>query len=155
MGIGQRHGTFNSNGTNFDASIVTQNFGIERHHQFVTGVVYNDTTVNDNFFSIGEQTAGRAVSGPGASDHDRRRRRLRARFAATGAKTIGFHLATGLLQVSVTVAARNIKIDAVNGHEIWANASVAVVGGPITETPRARRPVGQPQRRRGREEALR
>ena len=67
-GIGQELGTFPSNGTNLNASMVTQNFALSGTKVFVTGVVYNDTIVNDDFFTVGEQTAGRAVGGTGCSD---------------------------------------------------------------------------------------
>jgi len=124
--------------------------------KFVTGVVYNDTTVNDNFFSIGEQTAGRAVSGPGASDTTGGGGGYELGFAATGAKTIGFHLATGLLQVSRDGRRRGTSRSTPStATRFWANASVAVVGGPITELHALGVPVGQPHRRRGRREALR
>ena len=69
-------GIFISGGTNYDASMVTQNFALSGSKIFVTGVVYNDTVVNDNFFSVGEQTAGRAVSATGGARRHRGRRRL-------------------------------------------------------------------------------
>ena len=56
---------FTSGGTNYNASMVTQDIALSGTKMFVTGVIYNDTVVNDNFFSIGEQTPGRAVSPTG------------------------------------------------------------------------------------------
>jgi Ca2+-binding RTX toxin-like protein len=134
VGIGQQTGQFLSGGVNYNSSMVTQNFALSGNKVFVTGVVYNDTIVNDNFFTVGEQTPLRAVGGTGGvSDTTGAGGGYELGFSTTGAKTIGFNLATGLLQVAVTVATKNIKIDAVNGHEIWTNSHLSVVGGPITE----------------------
>jgi Ca2+-binding RTX toxin-like protein len=130
VGIGQQHGTFSG----YDASMVTQNFAPGGTQVFVTGVVYNDTVVNDNFFSVGEQTAGRSVAGTGGvTDVTGGGGGYELAFTAGGAKTIGFSLATGAIQLAVTVPLANVKIDVVNGHEVWTNAHTSVVSGPVTE----------------------
>ena len=51
VGIGQQHGQFTTGATTYNASMVTQNFALSGSKVFITGVVYNDTVVNDNFFT--------------------------------------------------------------------------------------------------------
>jgi len=133
IGIGQELGTFFQNGTNFNASMVTQNFALSGTKVFVTGVVYNDTSVADDFFSVGEQTVGRPVTGPGIGDTTGAGGGYELGFATTGDKTISFALATGLVQVAVTVGTVNIKVDIVSGKEVWTNSDIAVLGSNVTE----------------------
>jgi Ca2+-binding RTX toxin-like protein len=133
IGVGQQIGKFTDDGSTFNASMVTQNFGLSGNKLFVTGVVYNDVVVNDNFFSVGEQTAGRVVSVPGVGDTTGAGGGYELGLTSGGVKVVSFNLSSGLVQLSVTVGARNIKIDLVNGHEVWTNADLAVVAGPITE----------------------
>jgi serralysin len=133
IGIGQQLGQF-TDGLTYNASMVSQNFALSGNKVFITGVVYNDTVVNDNFFTVGEQTPGRAVSSPGAAtDVTGAGGGYELGFTTAGAKTVTFNLATGLVRAAVTLNAKNIKIDVVNGHEVWANANLTAVSGPITE----------------------
>jgi Ca2+-binding RTX toxin-like protein len=134
VGIGQQHGAFKNGGTNYDSSMITQNFATSGSKVFVTGVVYNDI-INDNFFSINEQVVGRGISGTGGvSDVTGGGGGYELSFATnSGAKAITFGLATGAVGVSVTVGTTNIKVDVVNGREVWTNASLAVTTTNVTE----------------------
>jgi Ca2+-binding RTX toxin-like protein len=129
IGVGQQLGEFDG----FNASMVTQNFALSGTRIFVTGVVYNETVVNDNFFTVGEQLANRAVTAPGLNETTGGGGGYELGFAAGGVKTVSFNLPTGILAVSFTLGSKNLKIDAVNGHEIWTNANLTVVSGPVTE----------------------
>jgi serralysin len=134
VGIGQQHGAFLDGGTNYDASMITQNFAVRAGKAFVTGAVYNDTVVNDNFFSIGEQVVGRAISGTGGvTDVTGGGGGYELAFTTSGAKAITFSLATGAVGVSVTVGTTNIKVDVVNSKEVWTNASLHVTTTNVTE----------------------
>ena len=62
------HGHVHQNGGTYNSSMVTQNFALSGTKVFVTGVVYNDTVVNDNFFSVGEQLAAAPSPPAGVSD---------------------------------------------------------------------------------------
>jgi Ca2+-binding RTX toxin-like protein len=133
VGVGQEHGTFTSDGHSYDASMITQNFARSGGTVFVTGVVYNDTTVNDNFFSIGEQTTNRAVTSSGASDTTGGGGGYALGFSTQGPKTITFDLTTGDVAVNVNAASVNIKLDIVNGKEVWTNSDLSVKSGPVYE----------------------
>lgn len=132
VGIGQEVGKYNSGGTNFNASMITQDFGKSGTDVFVTGVVYNDTRKNDNFFTVGEQVSGRAVSAAGANDHTGAGGGYELSFSAGGSKTITFNLASDVT-VDVAVGSQNIKIDIVNGREVWTNASIDGVSANVKQ----------------------
>ena len=53
VGTGIRYGVFTKNGTNYNASMVTQNFGFGSG-AYITGVVFADTVRADRFYDIGE-----------------------------------------------------------------------------------------------------
>lgn len=117
IGIGQEMG----GGT----SMVTQDFARSGNSAFVTGVVYDDTTVDDDFFSVGEQTVGIAVSATGANDTTGSGGGYELEFAAgAGARTVTFDFAGTDVVVDLNVGARNIKLDIVNGDELWTDSDV-------------------------------
>ena len=108
----------------FNVSMLTEDFATKQgSNSFITGVVYSDTTTKDDFFTVGEQTANRKVSGSGASDKTGAGGGYELEYATTGNKTITFDLAGADLKVKVKLGDTNVKIDAVNGREIWTNAS--------------------------------
>lgn len=53
IGTGIRHGIFTS-GSDFNASMATEKFGARSGNPFVTGVVYEDRVVDDDFYTLGE-----------------------------------------------------------------------------------------------------
>jgi uncharacterized protein YkwD len=61
LGIGQKQGLFNQGGTNYLASMVTQNFAKTGTRYFLTGVIYNDTNSN-RFYDVGEGIDGVTVT---------------------------------------------------------------------------------------------
>jgi Ca2+-binding RTX toxin-like protein len=123
IGIGLDTGNFKGS----NVAMVTQDFGVTSADSihvslFITGVVYNDTTKNDDFFTVGEEQAGIGVAGSGASDSTGAGGGYELEYTSLGTKTITFDLPTGDLTVDVVFGTTNIKLDAVNGREIWTNA---------------------------------
>ena len=110
--------------------LVTQNFGVSGTQSFLTGVVYNDTRVNNDFYDIGEAVQGVVVTvtasaatppvqvaaGPSGS-----RWHVCRAYSGGGLATT----------VSATVEAgnRNAKLDLVNGNELWASANTILGQG--------------------------
>ena len=122
--IGVGHGMGSWHGQ--DASVITTDFArnFEDSTFFITGVVYNDTKKNDDFFTVGEQqSASISDEGSSASDTTGAGGGYELGFATSGTKTITFDLETGDVIVDVAFHGRNVKVDLVNGDEIWTNAS--------------------------------
>jgi len=133
VGIGQQIGKFTSSDGAFNSSMVTQDYGLGSGGVFITGVVYNDTT-KDDFFSVGEQVSGRIVSSAGApSDTTGAGGGYELLFAGGGSKTVAFDLAEGVVSVAVTVGATNVKLDVVNGREVWTDTGLTLVSSNVTE----------------------
>jgi Ca2+-binding RTX toxin-like protein len=139
IGVGNDTGGYKPSGssTTYNASMITTDFATKGTASFVTGVVYNDTVANDDFFSVGEETVGRGVAGSGASDTTGAGGGYELQFASAGTKTITFDLATADLTVSVALGDANVKVDAVNGNEIWTNASALASQSTAITTLRA------------------
>ncbi len=134
-GVGQKVGDFVSSKHHYNSSMVTQDFGTDKSgHAFITGVVYSDTVKNDNFFSIGEQQTGVAVSagqgGTAVSDTTGGGGGYELAVAASsGHWTLTFD---DSVSVDVKLGSNNAKVDFVNGHEIWTTSSTASLSDTIT-----------------------
>ncbi|HTV67044.1 MAG TPA: CAP domain-containing protein [Rhizobiaceae bacterium] len=131
IGIDQTAGKFLSSGTNWNASMVTQVFGVPNVDRvFVTGVIYRDTVTNDNFFTVGEQRPSKAVSSPGQNKTT----------GAGGGYELSYAPGAGVTQitidgkvVSLNLSTRNVKLDLVNDREIWTDGNVTLISTTITE----------------------
>ncbi|MBL1209034.1 MAG: hypothetical protein FWJ34_04710 [Geminocystis sp. GBBB08] len=55
IGIASLEGIFTSNSINYNAVMTTQHFAYSGNNgAFLTGVIYNDSVINDDFYTIGE-----------------------------------------------------------------------------------------------------
>jgi Ca2+-binding RTX toxin-like protein len=133
MGVGQQSGKYNFSNGEFNSSMVTQDYGRSGSTLFITGVVYKDTVVKDNFFSVGEQIAGRTVSGGGESDKTGAGGGYELEFSSGAARTIDFSLTSGKVSVQVGAFTENVKLDVVNGNEVWANGDIAGVSSNVRQ----------------------
>ncbi len=134
VGIAQVNGSFTPRGTTYNASMVTQDFAVSGSKVFVTGVVYNDTVVKDDFFTVGEEVArGRVTGTGGLSDTTGPGGGYELGFSSAGTKIISFTLATGTVSVNMTLGSSNLKLDVVNGHEVWTNASLTSLTTTVKE----------------------
>lgn len=129
LGIAQEAGVFTSGGTNWNASMVTQNFGSTGTAFFVTGVAYNDSD-GDKFYSIGEGVAG-VTFAAGAQT---------ATTTAAGGYALSVSVPATAVAVSGTVGATafsvlldvslgNAKLDIVNGTTFYSSADITLVSG--------------------------
>lgn len=133
IGIGQQFGSFTYDEGTFNTSMITQDFGKSGSNIFITGVVYNDTVIDDDFYSVGEQVAGVNVSSAGTADQTGMGGGYELIYGAGGDKSIDFNLATGTITVGLTLGTTSVKVDVVNGSEVWANASIASVSSNVSE----------------------
>lgn len=128
VGIAQEAGKFQSGAYNFNASMVTQNFGTSGSAVFVTGVAYNDLN-KDNFYSIGEGTAGVTLTSQGVTDTTK----LAGGYALalTAGPTVEVTGQVGTTDFSATVALDkgNVKFDVVNGTTIFTSGNITLGSG--------------------------
>jgi Ca2+-binding RTX toxin-like protein len=124
IGIAQEIGGFLSNGTNWSASMVTQNFARSGANFFLTGVIYNDGT-DDDFYGIGEGVGGVSVTVAGGGGDTSSAAGGYEIGLTGGAKTVTI----GGVTLGLTIGAGNVKLDLVNGNEIWTSATVSNVTG--------------------------
>jgi uncharacterized protein YkwD len=66
LGVGQKEGNFLYNGSNYLASMLTQNFAISGANYFLTGVIYEDKN-NNAFYDVGEGLNGITITIDGES----------------------------------------------------------------------------------------
>lgn len=130
VGIGQDIGMYNTGGTNWNASMVTQDFATSGDKVFVTGVVYTDNVKKDDFFSVGEQVKGLAVDGGGPADITGSGGGYELQYASGGTKTVTFG---GGMSVELVLGGTNIKLDLVNDSEVWSNATIKGTSAAVTE----------------------
>lgn len=119
IGIGHATGDFKG----YNASMITQDFGASGSTRFITGVVYDDTNGND-FFTVGEQTAGRGVAGGSVAESTGAGGGYELGFTSAGSRTITFDLEAADITVTVALGERNAKVDVVNGDEIWTDTTL-------------------------------
>ncbi len=112
LGIGQQEGVFTSDGTDFQASMVTQNFAFSGSTLFLTGVVYDDQD-SDAFYSPGEGLGSVQITVNGSEVGTTAQAGGYSLALGPGDYTIGFsggdldeaHVHT------VTIADRSVKLD--------------------------------------------
>jgi serralysin len=120
VGIGQELGKFGA----YNASMVTQDFARSGSSVFVTGVVYADTVTKDDFYSVGEGKGGVTVSASGRSDISSPAGGYELALSP-GKQTVSM----GGVKTELTVGTQNVKLDLVNGTELWTNETVRLVSG--------------------------
>ncbi len=68
VGLGVRAGEFESDGMPFNSVMVTENFAASGTGVFLTGVAYDDTGLDDDFYTPGEGLGGVTITATRASD---------------------------------------------------------------------------------------
>ena len=128
IGVSQEAGTFKSGATTFNAAMLTENFGTSGDDVFITGVAYNDTS-KDNFYSIGEGTAGVTLTAQGITDTTKAAGGYALALAAGAAVEVKGRV--GALDFSATVALDNgnVKFDVVNGSTIFTSGDIKLGSG--------------------------
>lgn len=140
IGIGVKPGKFNQ----YNAVMTTQNFAKSGSSVFLTGVAFDDSVVDDDFYSVGEGLGGIEVTATRQSDQKK--------FTTTTFGSGGYQVALdpGTYQVSfsggglgqtvsetVSINAKNIKLDLAT-DQLAAPA-------PVNPTPQPPAPIPAPQ----------
>jgi uncharacterized protein YkwD len=127
VGIGQSTGSFNQDGTEYNSSMVTQNFAYRGSQYFLTGVVYQDTVVNNDFYTVNEGTGGVQVRA-GINNVLVDTTSVAGGYeAALNNGTYNIHI--GVANFFITIASRNVKVDFVNGNQLWTDSSLTAISG--------------------------
>jgi hypothetical protein len=121
VGTGVRYGVFTTGGVNYNASMVTENFGRRSGNAFITGVAYTDAVVDNNFYSVGEGAGGVLITATNVSSG--------ATYSTDTGTSGGYSLQvpdgtytvtavgggiSGQVQhLNVSVSGRNVKVDVV------------------------------------------
>ena len=125
--MGVRFGTYttpaaeteSTSATGWNAVVVTEDFGVNKGDSYITGVVFDDAVVDDQFYSIGEglgdvevratnQTSGQqffTTTGPSGGFA------LRVPDGSYHVVATGSELPNGFVAADVVVAGENIKLD--------------------------------------------
>ena len=128
VGTGLNSGQFTQNGNTFNSVMLTEDFGIpDVAIRMLTGVAYNDTVVNNDFYDVGEQKAGVQV-------------KVGAVLKATGGALSGGYsgdignaamslvFSGGGMPKAITVeigaGTANVKLDVVDGNTIYSSTNI-------------------------------
>lgn len=123
VGVGQANGSFNVNGLEYDSSLLTENFAYRNTGEFfLTGVVYTDTVVADDFYTVDEGTGDVVINaGPGRIDVSS----PEGGYEVTMVNGT-FDVTIGTAVITVTINNRNVKLDLVNGNQLWTDSSMTL-----------------------------
>ncbi|MFM7250553.1 MAG: CAP domain-containing protein [Planctomycetaceae bacterium] len=119
VGLGVRAGEFESDGMPFNSVMVTENFAASGTGVFLTGVAYDDTGLDDDFYTPGEGLGGVTITATRASDQSV----FETTTWATGGYTLrlpsgtytvvaaGAGLPRPVTHAGVSITTRNVKRD--------------------------------------------
>lgn len=68
IGAGILTGVMTSGGNNYNAVVATADFAVSGSAVYLTGVVYSDAVLNDNFYTVGEALGGVSITATRSSD---------------------------------------------------------------------------------------
>lgn len=126
IGVGQEIGSFTSNGTTYNASMVTENFARAGTRAFITGVAYQDKD-GDGFYDVGEGMGGvtfdwRGDTGNAAATQAAGGYGVAIPTGLTG--TAGVAVTSGgvTMDVTLSMTGNNVKLDLMNGNTLAASA---------------------------------
>jgi uncharacterized protein YkwD len=134
IGVGERTGVFTQGGTNFNSTMLTQDFGARSGAIFVTGVAITDANANA-FYDVGEGMGGIdvAVVASGASSGTTEAAGGYAVAYSGGPAVVTFSGGGLSVPISVTVnaGAHNVKVDLLGPSVIGSSASTTLGAGAI------------------------
>jgi len=124
-GISQENGVFEAG---WNASILTQKFGVSGGDVFLTGAVFDDTDKNGSY-SVGEGTDGFAVSAADAETSTWASGGYSVGVASNAATTVTLGNGDSPIQVTVDLSGDNVKLDLVDGAHILTSGDVILGAG--------------------------
>lgn len=135
IGVAQEVGKFTSNGTAYNASMVTENFAKSGTDLFVTGVAYNDAD-RDGFYDVGEQrsgvvvdwlgNAGGAVTSASAGGYN-----VRVPGGLNGTADVAVTAGGVTMNATIAMPGTNVKLDVVDGRVLASSHSLTLGAGGV------------------------
>ncbi len=130
IGIAQVAGQFTaSNGTTFNASMITNKFVGQGGSQFLTGVIYTDDN-EDGFYSIGEGVVGVGITVNGDTVTSAAAGGYALALAAAVVE-VSFDWEGTMLSAQVDLSAGNVKLDLVDGLRLMSSGDLVLGDGVI------------------------
>ncbi len=131
-----RYGMFYASGYNWYASMVTENFGDRGGDPFITGVAFDDSVVDDDFYTVGE--AARDVTIRAVRNTDQ------ATFTTTTGPSGGYTLQVPNGSYTVTATGGEIATQIVRSNVLVSGANRKVDFVVTESDPPQPDPVGDP-----------
>lgn len=128
VGLAQEAGVYTYNGRDYNASMLTQNYGKTGSNIFVTGVVYNDSDGND-FFSIGEGRSGATFSVGSTSTQSQSAGGYSIETSASTTLEVSISYQGFNGNLMVEPGGENVKVDLVDGHKVLLSKSATLLSG--------------------------
>lgn len=128
VGIAQEAGKFFTQGYDFNASLVTQNFSKSGSIYFVTGVSYADRN-GDGAYSIGEGVSGTLFASAGVAKLSAAAGGYALRVGLSDAVAVTGTVGTLAFSATVDVSVGNAKLDVVNGNTFHSSADITLGAG--------------------------
>ncbi len=130
IGIAQVAGQFTaSNGTTFNASMITNKFVGQGGSQFLTGVIYTDDN-EDGFYSIGEGVVGVGITVNGDAVTSAAAGGYALALAAAEVE-VSFDWEGTMLSAQVDLSEGNVKLDLVDGLRLMSSGDLVLGDGVI------------------------
>jgi hypothetical protein len=128
VGVAAEAGVFSQGGNNFNAVMLTEDFGAIDSARFVTGVCYADTDSN-RFYSMGEGIGG-VVFSVGTARVLTEAAGGYAVATGRGTATLVSGTSSGLsFQASVDMSLGNVKLDLVNDAKFLSSGNITLISG--------------------------
>ena len=127
VGVSVETGIFTS-GSNYNAAIVTQLYGLSGSAVYLTGVAYTDSDL-DLFYSMGEGRGNVVFTAQGHSDTTEAAGGYALDLAAGSAVAVTGSAGGVAFSCTLDMSAGNVKLDLVSGSAFFASGSITLGTG--------------------------
>ncbi len=127
VGVSVETGIFTS-GSNYNAAIVTQLYGLSGSAVYLTGVAYTDSDL-DLFYSMGEGRGNVVFTAQGHSDTTEAAGGYALDLAAGSAVVVTGSAGGVAFSCTLDMSAGNVKLDLVSGSTFFASGSITLGTG--------------------------
>ncbi len=127
IGVSVETGAFTS-GSNYNALMATELFGLSGSAVFVTGVAYTDTDA-DLFYTMGEGRGGVTFTAQGTSDVTEAAGGYAVGVAANAAVAVTGMAGGTAFSCTLDMSAGNVKLDLVSGTTFFTSGSIVLGTG--------------------------